>query len=132
MNFLYWNCRGTGNDRFCSIVNYLRRSCKVDVMTITKPKVCGVVGDKIVEKLGFNASFRVEAHWRYEGIWVLWNKNKMKLDIVNSSRNFIHPIMDEGRGIGWVFTTVYVNPNEVLRKKSFEKNKQMVDGVFVP
>jgi hypothetical protein len=40
--------------------------------------------------------------------------------------------MDEGRGIGWVFTTVYVNPNEVLKKKCFEKNKQMVDGVFVP
>jgi hypothetical protein len=63
---------------------------------------------------------------------VLWNKNKMELDIVNSSRNLIHPIMDEGRGIGWVFTTVYVNPNEILKKKCFEKNKQMVDGVFVP
>ena len=85
MKFLYWNCKEAGNDRFCSIINDLRRSCKLDVMTITKPTVRGVIGDKIVEKLGFNASFRVEAHGRYEGIWLLWNKNKLELNIVKSS-----------------------------------------------
>jgi hypothetical protein len=56
IKFLCWNCRWTGNNRFCSIVNDLRRSCKVGVITITKPRINGAVADKIIEKLGFNAS----------------------------------------------------------------------------
>jgi hypothetical protein len=67
IKFLCWNCRWTGNNRFCSIVNDLRRSCKVGVITITKPRINGAVADKIREKLGFNASFRVKAQGRSRG-----------------------------------------------------------------
>ena len=90
MKFLYWNCKEAGNDRFCSIINDLRKSCKVDVMTITKPSINGVVADKILEKLRFYASFRVKA---LRDIWrdlLLWNKNKMELNTVKFSRNLVH------------------------------------------
>jgi len=67
MNFLFWNCRGAQNKRFCSIANDLRRSCKVDVMEIIDPKMNGVVANKIIEKLGFNVSFKVEAQGDMKG-----------------------------------------------------------------
>jgi hypothetical protein len=33
---------------------------------------------------------------------------------------------------GWVFTTVYVNSNEVLKKEYFDEIKQMASGIFMP
>jgi hypothetical protein len=40
--------------------------------------------------------------------------------------------VDERKRDSQVFTAVYVNSNEVLKKECFEEIKQMASGIFMP
>ena len=74
----------------------LRRLYRYNILVVVEPRISGVKADRIVDKLNFEASFRVEAHGMSGGIWLLWNKSKVNIKILDSSRHFIHGIVNEG------------------------------------
>ena len=61
MNFLFWNCRGAGNKGFCAVMHDLRGLYRNNILAVVEPRVSGLKADKIVEKLNYESSFRVEA-----------------------------------------------------------------------
>lgn len=120
MNFLFWNCRRARNNGFCAVVHGLRRLFHCNVLAVVEPRVSGVRVDKIIEKFKFEYSLRVEAQGMSGGIWLLWNQSRISRKIMDSSRHFIHGIMNEGNTDAWLFTVVYANPNPILKKQCFD------------
>ena len=132
MKFVFWNCRGAGNNEFCTIVHDWRKSFNCNILAVVEPRISGVKADKIVEKLGFESSHRVEAQGMSGGLWLLWNKLKINIKILESSRHFIHGIVNEGSYEEWIFTVVYANPNAELKRQCFEKIVQLARRVSLP
>ena len=116
MNFIFWNCRGAKNNGFCEVTHDLRRLFRCNILAVAEPRVSGVRADKIIKKLNFENSFRVEAHGMSGGIWLLWNQSKINIKIIDSLRHFIHNIVNEGSMDAWLFTVVYANPNAIMKK----------------
>ena len=132
MNFIFWNCRGAGNNGFCAVMHDLRRLYRYNILAVVEPRISGVKADRIVDKLNFEASFRVEAHGMSGGIWLLWNKSKVNIKILDSSRHFIHGIVNEGSMDEWVFMVVYANPNITLKNQCFEEVAQLARNIRKP
>ena len=129
MNFLFWNCRGAGNNGFCEVIHDMRRFYHCDILAVVEPRISGDKANKIVEKLNFDSNFRVEANGRSGGLWLMWNKSKINIKIIKSSRHFIHGIVKEGERDSWLFTVVYANPNNELKKQCFKEVAQLVGSI---
>ncbi|KAK3221245.1 hypothetical protein Dsin_008270 [Dipteronia sinensis] len=59
--------------------------------------------------------YKFEASGFSGGIWLLWNDNKVKLQVVASSGHTITIVVVKGSDY-WVLTIVYVNPSVVIRR----------------
>ena len=129
MNFLFWNCRGAGSNGFCAVVNDLKRLYNCSVLAVVEPRISGMKADKIIEKLKFECSFRVEAQGMSGGLWLLWNQSRINIKIIDSSRHFIHGIVNDGDSDAWLFTVVYANPNAILKKQCFDEVAQLARNI---
>ena len=132
MNFLFWNCRGAGNNGFCTIVHDMRKLYNCNIMAIVEPRVSGARAEKIIEKLKFESNFRVEAEGMSGGIWLLWNKSRVNLKILTYSRHNIHGIVNEEGTDSWLFTVVYANPNAILKKQCFDEVANLARNIRGP
>ena len=96
MNFIFWNCRGARNNEFCEVTHDMRRLFRCNILAVADPRVSGVKADKIIKKLNFENSFRVEAQGMSGGLWLLWNQSRVNIKILESTIHFIHGIVNEG------------------------------------
>ncbi|KAE8672291.1 Leucine-rich repeat protein kinase family protein isoform 6 [Hibiscus syriacus] len=64
------------------------REHKLQVMALFEPRLSGRKADKVISKLGFPYSFRVEAHDFSGGLWFLWNE-AVDIEITHISNQFI-------------------------------------------
>eukprot|EP00258_Populus_trichocarpa_P027694 XP_024443713.1 uncharacterized protein LOC112324533 [Populus trichocarpa] len=110
----------------------LRKNHKFQIGAVAEPRVSGFRADKIIEKLKFESSFRVEAQGMSGGLWLMWNNSNVNVKILNSSRHFIHGSVDKGSSEAWLFTVVYANPNAILKKQCFEEVANLARNVRLP
>lgn len=54
---------------------------------------------------------RLEAIGFSGGIWVLWNRQEVSLEVVYTYKYFIHVVVKEGAGRLWHLSTIYASPN---------------------
>ena len=66
------------------------------------------------------------------GIWLLWNQSRVNIKILDSSKHFIHGIVNEGNSDEWMFTVVYANPILTLKKQCFEEVAQLARNITKP
>ena len=132
MKLFFWNCRGAGSSEFRAVINDLKKTHNFQIMAIVEPRVSGARADRIIDQMKFDSSFRVEAQGMSGGLWVLWNGSNVHVKILNSSRHFIHGIVDEGNAEKWLFTVVYANPNAILKKQCFEEVANLASVIRLP
>ena len=72
MSFVTWNCQGASKIRLPATFKSIYVSNKVDLFVLVEPRVSGCRADRIIKKLGFPRSHRIEATGFSGGIWVLW------------------------------------------------------------
>jgi hypothetical protein len=66
------------------------------VLAVVETRVSGLIADRVIGKLKFENSVRVEAVGRSGGIWLLWNGSKVDLKVLKTARHLIHVVFDEG------------------------------------
>jgi len=132
MGLMFWNCRGAGNSNFSALVHDMKKINDFDILAVVEPRVSGAIADRIIDKLKFNSSYRIEAQGRSGGIWLLWNNNKFDIKILNSSIHCIHGVVDEGKDSAWLFTVVYANPNALKKKQCFEEVANLARHIVQP
>lgn len=70
LSILSWNCQGCANGKFPRIFREYSIEHKLDIVSLIEPKISRNKADKIIAKLGFQHSHRVEAQGFSGGIWI--------------------------------------------------------------
>lgn len=89
MNMLIWNCKGAGNNRFPDLIRDYVKMYKLGFLAIIEPHISGVRADNVINKLGFDGIARSDAITFVGGIWCLWKRNRIAIDVVSISKYYI-------------------------------------------
>ncbi|KAL5746014.1 hypothetical protein ACOSP7_027160 [Xanthoceras sorbifolium] len=106
---------GAGKKLFVRTITNMRSMYKFDMLVVIEPRISGLRAKKIINKIGFSNSHIVEAKCFIGGIWMLWDSDKIKLQIIASSKQSITALVEDELCC-WVLTSVYSSPNVPVRK----------------
>nr|XP_011457336.1 PREDICTED: uncharacterized protein LOC105349397 [Fragaria vesca subsp. vesca] len=116
-SILYWNVRGAADSKLPDIIQDLRRIYKFNILVISEPRISEDKALKVVKSLGFS-SFTIEDATGFSGgLWLLWDDQQVKLEVVDSNFQSITSLVTESSNKQWFFTTVYANPDHALREE---------------
>lgn len=88
----------------------------MDMLIILEPRCSGEKADKIVERMGFNSSWRMEAKGYSGGIWILWNSVSFKVFAVEDMKQCVTIKIAMGNR-EFYLSCVYGNPNMKRREE---------------
>lgn len=86
MNFISWNCRDTGTKCFISLIKDMKWEYDSSLM-FQRPS------------------------WWYLTIWCLWDASTWKVDIIESSDEFVYSRVTWKESNKWLITAMYASPN---------------------
>ncbi|KAL6198467.1 hypothetical protein ACLB2K_028256 [Fragaria x ananassa] len=95
----------------------LRRIYKFNILVISEPHISGDKALKVVKSLGFSSFTIEDATGFSRGLWLLWDDQQVKLEVVDSNFQSITSVVTESSNKQWFFTTVYASPDHALREE---------------
>lgn len=102
--------RGWGR-LFPSLIRDLVSRHKLDMLFLFETRVSGARADRIISRMGFSNSCKIDAIGYSGGIWLLWNGDCVDVDILLTHRQFIHvKVKSSPREAPWFLTGVYGSP----------------------
>ncbi|KAF7834748.1 ribonuclease H [Senna tora] len=131
MNYSIWNSRGTGANSFLGLIKDINRRHKVDFLAILKPRKSGLNASNIVKRLGFEIRNRVEANSFSGGIWCMWNKSLLNVEVLIKHPQFMH-LRVKNSSMPWFFTVVYGNLNVNLCRTLWDNLQLLSTSVTGP
>ncbi|KAL8129710.1 hypothetical protein V2J09_018865 [Rumex salicifolius] len=99
MNILIWNVQGAGKSGFRGAMRYLLKHNKIDILAMSEPQISGTQAQKVRDRLNFTHWEKVDAVGRSGGLWLLWNDEVTKLQIMEINKHFIHAKIWIGAGV---------------------------------
>ncbi|XVE98132.1 hypothetical protein REPUB_Repub03eG0079000 [Reevesia pubescens] len=144
MSILYWNCRGARNVDFLHHAKEFSYSFSLDMLIIAKPKVSGQTTDKVIKRLAFDSSTKVDARGFSSGIWVLWRSSMepkvsgQTMDRVIKGLAFDSSMKVDARGFSdgiWVLWRLSMGNVQVDKFEQFislfvSKNREHIGAVI--
>lgn len=113
-----WNCRGAGNRSFPNTVKDIVREHNIDVLCLMEARISGRRAEIVVRKLGFHNWIRLEASGFAGGIWVLWDKIDVSIELIDSSTQFIHcKVRDKKSMTSTLVTFIYAEMVALRREE---------------
>ncbi|XP_028751289.1 uncharacterized protein LOC114711105 [Neltuma alba] len=112
---LFWNSRGTGSKSFPGLIGELCKKHKLDFLAILETRTGGEKARRIAKRLGFTNFEIVDAQGYSGGIWVLWNDDSWKFEILGTHDQFVHVCLDI-RTQRTFFIAVYAHPNPIKQR----------------
>jgi len=89
MKLLVWNVCGAGSSNLLNGIKERIRMHKPQIIALLETRVSGAIADEVFKKIGFQAIFQVEARGHQGGNWLLWNKDEVHLNLINSHSQFV-------------------------------------------
>ena len=86
---LFWNARGARSDDFFYAVANIVKINSVDILAICEPCVQIQKSRDSLLRIGFSDFEVVEAIGFSGGIWLLWNKSKVSVSIIDKNSQSI-------------------------------------------
>ncbi|XP_024178585.1 uncharacterized protein LOC112184553 [Rosa chinensis] len=129
---LFWNTRGVGGGDFRSVIVDLVKMHDVDLLIICEPRIQFSKAKRHLLSIGFT-DFVVEESTGFSGgIWILWNKNKVQLQKIDSNSQSI-TVKVSGNGIGdWLLTGLYASPCPSTRQRLWNYLTAMSNSTQLP
>ncbi|KAI9126817.1 hypothetical protein K1719_002413 [Acacia pycnantha] len=125
------NGLGAANKGVAAVVRDMKRRYRIDIGVVLEPRISGSHATKIIRSWGFKHSRRVEAQGFSGGIWILWERDDLVVEVLLSGDQFLHCKVDLG-GISMLFTAIYANPNERSRHCLWEELSSISRDVTEP
>ncbi|XP_028801025.1 uncharacterized protein LOC114756265 [Neltuma alba] len=111
-----WNCQGAASNSFHRMLKSLLQGYRPEIIVLVEPRISGIKANKVIKKLGYPHSHRVEASGFSGGIWLMRSTNVL-VSVLNNHQQFIHTsISDSTGGSKALFTAVYASPNPSMRE----------------
>ncbi|CAN1162022.1 LINE-1 retrotransposable element ORF2 protein [Linum perenne] len=127
-----WNCCGAGYRSFLSSFKSYSDSFRLSAAVVVEPKISGVKAAKVIDKLGFDSNFRVDAIGFKGGVWLAWNSNLVSFDIVQAGKQFIHAKGASREGSVFFLTVVYASPKATERVLLWDALKTVAASITDP
>lgn len=116
-NILFWNARGAGGDDFKSAIKDYVKMNSVDFLIICEPKVQFSKAKDHLLKIRFTDFEIVEAMGFFGGLWLLWNKLKYQIEVMDSNSQSI-TVKISWKGVQpWLLTGLYARPCARVRQE---------------
>ncbi|KAI9073386.1 hypothetical protein K1719_044665 [Acacia pycnantha] len=131
MNLLVWNSRGAASKGFAAVVKDMRVRHKLDLVVILEPRVSGNQASRIIKNWGFKHSFRVEAEGFAGGLWLLWARDDLLMNVLVHNEQFIHCRIGLD-GVEMLFSAVYASPCEQKRHSLWNTFQELESNVSEP
>lgn len=85
MDIVCWNVRGAASTKFKNNMLELIRLHCMDLLFICEPRISGEKALAVVKSLGFPCYGIVDSIGFVGGMWLLWDANKIHVEIVGIS-----------------------------------------------
>ncbi|KAI9125777.1 hypothetical protein K1719_003195 [Acacia pycnantha] len=132
MSIITWNCQRAFDKKFPSIFKSLVFNYKPDIFVIVEPRISGPKADKVIKKLGFQFSHRIEATGFSGGIWILWSSN-VSITFLANQVQFIHmEVSWVHHGSTFLFTAVYGSPHKKFRQFLWQDLQLIANNLSSP
>ncbi|KAI9074058.1 hypothetical protein K1719_043985 [Acacia pycnantha] len=129
MKILVWNSRGVASKGFAAVFRDIRFRYKMDVAVIMEPRISGSKASKVIRNWGYRHSVRVEGEGFSGGIWIVWDREDLSVNVTVKDEQFIHcKLALEGEEM--LFTAVYANPNEQRRRQLWDRLLELANVVL--
>ncbi|KAJ8443567.1 hypothetical protein Cgig2_020654 [Carnegiea gigantea] len=89
VKILVWNVWGAGSNKFLNSIKEHIRMHKPQIIALLETHVSGPAVDEVCRNIGYQGIFWVEACGHQGGIWLLWDKEKIDLILINSHTQFV-------------------------------------------
>jgi len=107
-----WNVQETGSKGFLVTLKELIQRYSPKILVLVETRISGATADEVCRKIGFDGVCRVEAHGFSGGIWVLWLKDEVHLQIISSSTQYSTMEVSERDSERWILSALYGSPDE--------------------
>ena len=134
VNILIWNCRGAVKRNFAGFIKDLRKNYGFSILVLLETRISGLKADRISSQLGYDGMFRVDPDGFAGGIWIFWDMNLWKLDILNYDSQVVHMKIGAIGSEAWYFSACYGRPQRVIRESLWNSLKNfhsLVDGSWL-
>lgn len=81
-----WNCRGCSSFKFIATCRQFVVSYKSKILILLETWIAGTKVDQAIRRLCFYFNIRQEAKGFSGGIWLLWNDESVKIDVLISHK----------------------------------------------
>lgn len=93
MKIITCNCQGAKKSTFAMHCIGLCHAYHLHVMMLMETRLVNATANTIIPTLGFRDSFRVLSVGFMGSIWVLWNSDQVRVDIIAYSTQAVHAII---------------------------------------
>lgn len=130
-NIFLWNCRGASASH---TVNYLVDPLKLHkptMVAILEPKVHSDKARRIIERSHLMDMVVVEAVGFARGIWLLWDKSYLTVELISTNDQVLNVGVKEGSHPFWILSVIYASPNPLLLMKLWQYLHAMGKIIYV-
>ncbi|XP_021823964.1 uncharacterized protein LOC110765197 [Prunus avium] len=110
MDLVCWNVRGAACTSFRNNVVELIRTHHLDLLFICEPRISGKKALDMAKSLGFSSYEIVDPVGFSGGLWLLWNDNKINIQILGTTDQAITSCVSWHGQAPWILTTIYAKP----------------------
>lgn len=132
MNFVSWNCRSTRAKGFTSLIKDIKRNYDASLMFLTETHSSGQRAPQQAKRTGLSENYIVDSRGQAGGICCLWDTGSWKVDIVESSDQFVDTRVTWKGNIKWLITAVYASPNYIKLNQLWADFIRLSKGVDEP
>jgi len=115
-NILVWNVQGAGGREFLPILREHILQHKPRILALVETRTSGARAQAICDRIGFNKCIRMEAQGFQGEIWVLWNDEELRVDLVTMREQYVTVEIHFNNHVGWLFNIMYANPHAPRRE----------------
>ncbi|KAK4265671.1 hypothetical protein QN277_026692 [Acacia crassicarpa] len=130
LNLLIWNCRGAANKGVASVIRDMWSRYKLSLVIILEPRISGAQASKTIRQWGFKHSIRKEAVAFSGGIWLLWELDDLKVDVLELDEQVIHCNLRVGED-ECLFSAVYASLSEHRRHDLWNLLSRLAGDIVV-
>lgn len=127
-----WNCRGAGSRIALRHLILLVRTQNPDILILEETRVSSRYIDQITAQTRFTASIVSEAYGFSGGIWILWDKDQVDLDLIELDEQIISVVVCSPHQRPWLLSAIYASPNPLFRQDLWDYLRDMGYVVNIP
>ncbi|KAJ4831177.1 hypothetical protein Tsubulata_047576 [Turnera subulata] len=128
---LTWNCQRAGKQRFKNACKELCQEHRPDIVVVVEPRISGRKAARKIRTLGYSNSHRVDARGFSGGIWVLWQDDRLEVEVEATHTQFIHLKVRKEDTVIYV-TAVYGAPQKRWRQFLWRNIEALAQRVASP